>query len=300
MNERIKQTKIYIGKHFRLFKNEKGWKVIIFAAVVSFLVSSVTKGIMFGDDVNTKMGFFTLISACIWIGIFNSIQNICKERDIVKREHRTGLHITSYVASHLIYQGAICLVEALMIVIISGIMIGYPSENALFISTYAEYFITYFLVTYAADVLALAISSIVKSTTTAMTIMPFILIFQLLFAGVLFSLSGSMETVANFTISKWGLQASGISCDYNNLEKLEQKEMRYQLKKIAKSKNYKMTEEELDEVIKEAYEDTDTYNATYEYSLSNLMGNWSALLIHTAIYAIISVAALELVDRDKR
>ena len=30
-------------------------------------------------------GRFALISACIWVGIFNSIQNICKERAIIKR-----------------------------------------------------------------------------------------------------------------------------------------------------------------------------------------------------------------------
>ena len=38
---RIKQVGIYVGKHFRLFKNEKGWKTIVFAAIISLLISSV-------------------------------------------------------------------------------------------------------------------------------------------------------------------------------------------------------------------------------------------------------------------
>ena len=40
---RIKQVGIYVGKHFRLFKNEKGWKTIVFAAMgnATFSITSV-------------------------------------------------------------------------------------------------------------------------------------------------------------------------------------------------------------------------------------------------------------------
>ena len=99
---RFKQVGIYVGKHFRLFKNEKGWKMLIFAAVIALTVSCVLGGGVFKYDLDTTSGFFAIVSACIWIGIFNSIQAICKERAIIKREHRTGLHISAYVVSHLL------------------------------------------------------------------------------------------------------------------------------------------------------------------------------------------------------
>ncbi len=46
-----------------------------------------------------------------------------------------------------------------------------------------DFAITLFLVTYCADMLALLISSFARTTTAAMTIMPFLLIVQLLFSG---------------------------------------------------------------------------------------------------------------------
>ena len=38
---RIKQIKIYTGKCFRVFLNEKGWKIFISAAIITLLISSV-------------------------------------------------------------------------------------------------------------------------------------------------------------------------------------------------------------------------------------------------------------------
>ena len=96
---RITQIGIYLGKHWRLFINERGWKVLIFGAVISALVSIVLGSGMFVYTMDTFSGGFALISACIWVGIFNSIQNICKERAIIKREHRAGLYrFPSYIS----------------------------------------------------------------------------------------------------------------------------------------------------------------------------------------------------------
>jgi hypothetical protein len=48
--------------------------------------------------------------------------------------------------------------------------------------------LTLFLISYASDMLSLWISSLAHTTTTAMTVMPFVLIFQLVFSGGIFSL----------------------------------------------------------------------------------------------------------------
>ena len=41
------QVRVYLGKHWRLFVNERGWKVLIFAAIISALVSAVLGSNMF-------------------------------------------------------------------------------------------------------------------------------------------------------------------------------------------------------------------------------------------------------------
>lgn len=300
MTERIEQVKIYLGKHARLFKTEKGYKTIVFAAIVAYLASYVLQTLMFKEDIDTKLGFFTLISAAIWIGIFNSIQNICKERPIIKREHRSGLHMSSYVVSHMVFQAGICFIEAIIFLTVSQMFIKYPTATSLLSDVYSEYFITFFLVIYAADVLALAISSIVKNPTSAMTLMPFVLIFQLLFAGVLFKLDGPLNTLANGTISKWGLQASAISCNFNTLEKLEVQETRLVIRKVARSYDFEITNDQLDFIMEEAYKNIDTYNPIYEYSLSNLLTQWRNLIIEIFVFGAIAIGSLEFIDNDKR
>ena len=122
-SSRLKQIGIYVGKNFRIFKNEKGWKVLVFALIISVLISAVLDKKIFVMDTSTWTGFFTVVSACIWIGIFNSIQSVCKERAIIKREHRTGLHISSYVCAHLIYQAVICLAEAVIMLGVSALFL---------------------------------------------------------------------------------------------------------------------------------------------------------------------------------
>lgn len=296
---RIKQVGIYVGKHLRLFKNERGWKMIIFAAIIALLVSSVLGSGMFVYDMDTFSGTFALVSACIWIGIFNSIQSICKERAIIKREHRTGLHISSYVISHMIYQALLCLVEALIILIISALFLNYPTNNALLGNIYVEYFITYFLLTYGADVLGLAISSIVKTPATAMTVMPFILIIQLIFSGMLFTLSGPFGRIADLTLSKWGINATCISADYNNLESVQRLQVERYVKRAAEKNNLTLTDEMLDAIVDEAYGESNG-NSKYNYELNNLATQWGILMIHIVAYGIISIIALEFVDKDKR
>jgi len=294
---RIKQIGIYVGKHFRLFKNEKGWKTIIFAAIISVLISSVLSSDMFTYDTATWSGFFAVVSACIWIGIFNSIQTICKERAIIKREHRTGLHISSYVISHLIYQAVICIVEAALLLVITALFLEYPSR-ALLGSVYLEYFITYFLVTYAADILGLAVSSFVKSPATAMTVMPFVLIVQLIFSGALFTLNGPMQYVADLTISKWGLNATCTSADYNNLESTEKAEMQKKFYDIVEDNNLPLTDDQVDELIDDNFKPTKI--TRYKHTVSNLTKQWGILALHCLVYSIISIISLEFVDKDKR
>lgn len=98
MNERVGrwgQIKVYTGKFYRIFLNERGWKYIVFAAVIAFLLSMVMGDKMYMEKEFTRTGMFAIVSSMIWVGIFNSIQNVCKERAIIKREHRTGLHISA-------------------------------------------------------------------------------------------------------------------------------------------------------------------------------------------------------------
>ena len=215
---RLEQIRIYLGKFIRMFVYQSDWKVFPMAILISALVSMVVRKDFFLTMEGTLKGAFALTCVCIWNGCFNSIQVICRERDIIKREHRSGMHITSYIASHMIYQTIICMVQVLLTIwACSKMGIKFPAEGLLSPNFKLELFVSMFLITFAADMMSLFISAVARSTTTAMTVMPFVLIFQLVFSGGIFNLPAWAETFSSMTISNYGLSVIATQGDYNEL-----------------------------------------------------------------------------------
>lgn len=262
------QVNIYLGKCFRLFKNEKTWKSFIGTVIIAVLVCFVTGEEMFCVPMPTQKGNFALASACIWIGIFNSIQSICRERAIVKREHRTGMMIPAYLTAHYLYEALLCLAEALiMVVAVYLFNTDVFPEDGVLMPAGLEMFIDYFLILYSADLLAVMISCICHSETTAMTVMPFILIVQLIFAGLIFKLEGFSEAVSTLTVSRWGLASLCVTTNVNELPSFLP--------------------------IWEAVED-------YEFEVANQLKLWLSLLGFSVGYGLLSMLILRGVDHDKR
>lgn len=215
---RLGQIGIYLGKLLRMFLYQNDWKVIPMAALVAGMVALVIRDSMFQFVEGTLEGAFALVFVGIWNGCFNSIQVICRERSIIKREHRSGMHISSYIMAHMIYQALLCLFQSgLTIYICSVIGVQFPAKGLFTPWIKVDIGISMFLVTYAADMMALWISSLARSTTTAMTVMPFILIFQLVFSGGIFELPEWSAPLSNITISHSGMKCLAAQGDYNNL-----------------------------------------------------------------------------------
>ena len=203
------QVRIYFGKCRRGYMNEAGWKSLIGAVLIPLLIVYVTDDAVFKNAAETKRWAFTIICACLWLGLFNSITSICKERDIIKHEYRSGMFLSSYIAGHMLFEMIICAIETVCVVGVTMLrywsnfqsLSGSPVTNLLAVA------VTFFLTILAADALAILISSIVKTPVRAMYIMPFALIFQLVFAGLIFPLEGMSKEIARLTLSKWGYEA---------------------------------------------------------------------------------------------
>ena len=215
---RVGQIGIYFGKLLRMFLFQNDWKVIPMAMLIAAVVSLVVKKDFFVTMEGTLKGALALSCIGIWNGCFNSIQVVCRERDVVKREHRSGMHISSYILSHMLYQMILCLLQTVAtVVVLVAIGIKFPSNGVVFNSMLFDIGVTVFLVTYAADMMALFISAIVRSTTTAMTVMPFLLIVQLIFSGGIFVLPEWSNGIAKLTISHYGVRCISAQAGFNEL-----------------------------------------------------------------------------------
>lgn len=211
------QIWIYLGKLLRMFVYQSDWKVLPMAAIIAGLVGMVIRNRLFMTMEGTLMGGFALVMVCIWNGCFNSIQVICRERDVIKREHRSGMHISSYIVSHMLYQALLCLLQTgVTLYITRTVGVKYGLGTPVFTKWFlVDFGISMFLITYASDMLSLWVSCLAKSTTTAMTIMPFVLIFQLVFSGGMMSLPAWTNAITPLTISNPALKVLAAQSDYN-------------------------------------------------------------------------------------
>ncbi len=214
---RAGQVLIYLGKQLRFFINENDWKVLPMAAVIAGLVSMVIRQRYFVTMEESLIGAFALTCVAIWNGSFNSIQAVCRERAIIKREHHSGMHITAYVAAHMIYQFLLCAAQTgLTLFVIRQLGVPIPKEGFITDWMLVDIGISMLLISYAADMMSLFLSSISRTTTGAMTLMPFVLIFQLIFSGGIIPLPAWSQSLSDFTISNYGIRALAAQSDYNH------------------------------------------------------------------------------------
>lgn len=304
---RFSQVFIYLGKLFRMFIYQNDWKVFPMAAVISGLVCFVVGKNLFVTQEGTLMGTFALACICIWNGFFNSIQVICRERAIIKREHRSGMHISSYITAHMVYQAFLCMGQTIITLAVCNITrVSFPTGSLITGIPIFDIGISLFLITYCADMMALMVSSMVHSTTTAMTIMPFLLIFQLVFSGAFFQLDGIALKITDFTISKWGLTALCSQGNYNSkpmvtlwnaISKLQNMDL-YGEKPVLKFMQFAQENGWKEKILE--WSGRQNQNTVYAYSAENIFKCWGFLLLFIVIYAMIAVISLEFIDRDKR
>ena len=302
--ERIGQIWIYLGKLFRIFINERNWTVFPMAIIVSLIVSVVVDNVFVNME-GTQVGALAFACVCIWNGFFNSIQSICKERPIIKREHRAGMHISSYIIAHMIYQAVLCFGQTIIQLIVYHFLVSnrfpFPTAGPVTGNFMIDFGITLFIITYAADMLALMVSCIVKTTTAAMTVVPFLLIIQLIFSGVAFTLKGFVDKISYATISRWGIRTICTVGNYNSLPSITLHAAVNKLTTVPEIRMiYKyIRETEIWNIIGDA-STKNMMNAEYAYTAGNVYLEWGVMLGMALLFALAGMIALEFIDKDKR
>ena len=303
---RMRQIPIYLGKDFRMFIYQNDWKVIPMAAIISFLVVFVIKGHFNIDMEGTLKGGLALTCVCLWNGFFNSIQVVCRERNIVKREHRSGLHISSYIIAHMIYQLFLCVLQTITIMGVLLFRKLHTPETGIVSSSFLlDFFITLLLITYCADMLSLLISCVVHSTTAAMTIMPLILMIQLIFSGGIFAIPKGADTIKEFMISSHGMATICAEAQYNDLPSVTGWKM------LKKASNAEDADPDIKEFVKNAEATgqnkiinkkmaSTNKRKEFESTKSNVVLRWCILIFFSFVFAVASVIVLERIDKDKR
>ena len=199
--------------------------MLIFPPVLALLASVVADGEEFIQYEMTKSLLFILSCSAFFLGVSSSILEICKERTILKREYMAGLRLDSYILSKIILMTVVCVIQSLLLITVFILLVGQPGEGVMF-TPYLELFLTTFFTAIAASSMGLLVSSFFKNPDRAMAIVPFLLLPQLLFSGLIFELEGAIEKISWLAVCRFSMQAYGTTANLNILvSRLEQQGM---------------------------------------------------------------------------
>ena len=216
----VKQCLVLIARYFELIWNDKQRLMLLFIQpiAIALLLAVVAVEDTFITYEDTRSIMFALSCSGIWIGLFNTIQEVCKERPILKREYMGNLKLWAYIVSKYVVQGVICFLQATLLVAIFLRLMKHSAEAGLYFAKPGmEIWITMILTIFASASMGLIVSSLMKNGDRAMAVAPFVLIIQLLFSGVLFELKGYAELVSKITVSRWAMECLGNITNLNKL-----------------------------------------------------------------------------------
>ncbi len=130
---------------------------------------------------NVPFKLFLAYLATFWFGCSNAAQEIVKEFPIYRREHIVGVGRNAYLFSKLVFWGAATLVQALLLYVC-------VQFGAKAMSGSAEWQLLALLGTALSAVgIGTAISTLVRTTTQAVMIVPLILLPQIVLSGFVLS-----------------------------------------------------------------------------------------------------------------
>ncbi len=202
---------------------------------------------------------FVFTCAAIWVGLSSSLQEIVKEAPIYMRERLVNLGITAYLGSKIVILTLLTIVQATLMLLV--ILLGFDVPSPESVSWELGVFVTTFLTLLTSTSLGLMVSTLVKNSSQANSALPLLLLPQIIFSGVLFSIEGGASVVSWLMLSRWSVGAYGALVDVNHLVPPP-------------------TQLPDGSILPQPFEPSDVYDPAIE----NVLLNWGVLILHTAVY----------------
>ena len=214
----MKQLAVLCMRYLKLIINDRQRLLLLLlqAPLLATVISFVANDQQFEQYEMTKSLLFALACSACWIGMFDAIQEVCKERTILKREYMTGLSIGVYISSKLLVLGFLCLVQSLLVTGVFASLVGLPDEGIIF-QPFVELLLTTFVTALSSAAMGLLVSSLCKNADRAMTFAPLLLMPQILFSGIIFKLDGATEVISWFAVCRWSMENYGTTANLNDL-----------------------------------------------------------------------------------
>jgi ABC-type multidrug transport system ATPase subunit/pSer/pThr/pTyr-binding forkhead associated (FHA) protein len=194
-------------------------KVNLFILFVQAPIVAVLTFLVMGDNQPRDFAFFVLSLVAVWFGTSLSAREIIRERPVYNRERMVNLGLIPYVSSKLFILGIIVGLQCLMLFLplkfldittlmpMPGDLLGIPQ-------------LWIMLLTAGVGIaLGLLISGLVKTSEMATSLVPLILIPQILFSGLVGVPSGLNKVVGLAMPATWSFDTMKRFSSLDTLEK---------------------------------------------------------------------------------
>ena len=130
------------------------------------------------ENDNLPAYIFMCVITSMFLGLIISSEEILKDRKILKRESFLNLSWFSYINSKIIMMFLISAIQTISFILVGNSILGIKGMTF-------QYWLVLFTTSCCANIIGLNLSSALNSVITIYILIPFIIIPQLLFSGVL-------------------------------------------------------------------------------------------------------------------
>jgi ABC transport system ATP-binding/permease protein len=201
------QGRVFAGRYVRLIGRDRpalAFSVLQGVAVALLTALAVPAGFSWATG-NAPM--FVFGCAAVWFGMIGSVRELVKEKPIWRREFLAGGSMPAYLASKVAVLGALAAIQALTLTVVVRWTLGLPVGGP-FGHPFVTVFVTAWLGVLSGTALGLLISAAAESADRALSLVPYLLITQLVLCGVLFQL-GAIGLVSWFMPARWTVSGLG-------------------------------------------------------------------------------------------
>lgn len=191
--------------------------LLLQAPVIGLLLAMVSRTDGLTESrLEAKKLIFMLATTGVWFGVINSAREICKEAHVLRRERLAGLHVGPYVGSKLIVLAVLVLIQSAILLAVVAARTTLPARGVL-LPPVLELYITIALAGLAGTGLGLCLSAVATTPDKATSLIPIVLVPQVVFAGIMFALHGPTEVLSMAVAARAAVDALSATIDTNAL-----------------------------------------------------------------------------------
>jgi ABC-type multidrug transport system ATPase subunit len=226
----LKQLAIFSARNLRAKLADRQYMLIsiLVAPILAFILGFFTKYVsgsendyheyLFSKNENLPAYLFMGVIVALFLGLIISAEEIIKDRRILARESFLNLSRSSYLLSKIIFLFAMSAIQMITFVLIGNSILEIRGMTF-------YYWVMLFTSACCANLLGLVISDGLKSVVAIYIIVPFLLVPQILLAGVIvkfdklhFSVAAyeNVPLAGDLMASRWAYEALAVNQFKNN------------------------------------------------------------------------------------